>query len=119
MSHGRALAALFAALALLPLVAPNDYVLGLGSNLLLNLGLVASLNLLMGLVWADLARACGVLRARRLCERHPVGALRLWSGGWALPAAILVPALAASAIGVPALRPATGMRWPWRRSGST
>ena len=86
-----------------PFVAPNDYVFSLANMLLINVILIASLNLLMGyggqisLGHAGFfglgAYVSGVLNVKL--------AVTAWIG---LPAAALITALAAVLIGIPVLR---------------
>lgn len=97
------LVAVWFALLLVPLVAPNAYIVSLGNLFLINVILIASLNLLMGyggqisLGHAGFfglgAYASGVLSAKF--------AVSPWIG---LPAAVVFTAASAAVIGVPALR---------------
>jgi len=90
-------------LLLIPLVASNNYVVSLANAALINLILIASLNLLMGFggqislghagFFGLGAYASGILNAR--------WGIDAWVG---LPAAVIVASLAALLIGIPALR---------------
>jgi branched-chain amino acid transport system permease protein len=90
-------------LLIVPFVAPNDYVLSLANMMLINIILIASLNLLMGYggqislghagFYGLGAYISGVLNVKF--------GLSAWAG---LPAAALLTGLAALVIGVPALR---------------
>jgi branched-chain amino acid transport system permease protein len=101
---GRAvLFAIWLALLVIPLLGFNDYVVSLGISFLINLILIASLNLLIGYCgqislghagfYGLGAYAAGIMSARL--------GLNPWLG---LPVACLVGAAAALVIGIPALR---------------
>jgi branched-chain amino acid transport system permease protein len=98
-----ALLLFFLALLPIPLFGFNDYIVSLGTNFLINLILIASLNVLMGYCgqislghagfYGLGAYAAGIVSARL--------GVNPWLG---LPIACLVSALAALVIGIPALR---------------
>ena len=98
-----ALLAVFAALLAWPVLSPNAYITALGVALLVNLGLVAGLNLVAGF--------CGQVS---LCHAaffglgaYASGVLTAKFGGnplLGLPAAVALAGLAALLIGVPSLR---------------
>lgn len=102
-ASGRAIAAVFALLALVPWLSPNNYILGLAVLFLIYWILVASLNLLMGYAgqislshaafFGLGAYASGILSAK-------FG----WSPWAGLIAAIVVAAGSAFLIGLPSLR---------------
>ena len=91
------------ALLAIPLAGPNDYIVSLGTSFLINLILIASLNVLIGYCgqislghagfYGLGAYSAGILSAKL--------GLTPWAG---LPVACLVSALAALVIGIPALR---------------
>jgi len=91
------------ALLAIPLAGPNDYIVSLGTSFLINLILIASLNVLIGYCgqislghagfYGLGAYSAGILSAKL--------GLTPWAG---LPVACLVGALAALVIGIPALR---------------
>jgi branched-chain amino acid transport system permease protein len=93
----------FLALLAIPLLGFNDYVVSLGTSFLINLILIASLNVLIGYCgqislghagfYGLGAYAAGILSAKL--------GLNPWLG---LPVACLLSALAALVIGIPALR---------------
>ena len=103
LSDHRRLLLLWLVLLVLPFVAPNAYVVSLANMLLINVILIASLNLLMGYggqislghaaFYGLGAYASGVLNVKF--------GLSPWIG---LPAAALVAGLSALIIGIPALR---------------
>src|SRR5271166_2596545 len=103
LSDHRRLLLLWLVLLVVPFVAPNAYFVSLANMLLINLILIASLNLLMGYggqislghaaFYGLGAYASGVLNVKF--------GLSPWIG---LPAAAIVAGLAALIIGVPALR---------------
>jgi branched-chain amino acid transport system permease protein len=98
-----ALLLFFLALLAIPLIGFNDYIVSLGTSFLINLILIASLNVLIGYCgqislghagfYGLGAYAAGILSAKL--------GLNPWLG---LPVACLVSALAALVIGIPALR---------------
>jgi branched-chain amino acid transport system permease protein len=98
-----ALLLFFLALLPIPLFGFNDYIVSLGANFLINLILIASLNVLIGYCgqislghagfYGLGAYAAGIVSARL--------GVNPWLG---LPIACLVSALAALVIGIPALR---------------
>src|SRR6476469_789288 len=101
---GRSLLFIFwLALLAIPLVGLNDYLVSLGTSFLINLILIASLNVLIGYCgqislghagfYGLGAYAAGILSAKL--------GLNPWLG---LPVACLVSAIAALVIGIPALR---------------
>jgi branched-chain amino acid transport system permease protein len=103
MSDRRRLMLLWLFLLAVPFVAPNDYLVSLGNLFLINVILIASLNLLMGyggqisLGHAGFfglgAYVSGILSARL--------GVSAWIG---LPAAVAVTVLGALVIGIPVLR---------------
>jgi len=103
LSDHRRLLLVWLALSAVPFVAPNAYFVSLANMLLINLILIASLNLLMGYggqislghaaFYGLGAYASGVLNVK-------IG-LSPWIG---LPAAALLAGLAALIVGIPALR---------------
>ncbi|HYZ30708.1 MAG TPA: branched-chain amino acid ABC transporter permease [Crenalkalicoccus sp.] len=98
-----ALAAVFAVLLAWPFASPNDYVTALGVTFLIHVGLVAGLNLVAGHCGqVSLCHATffglGAYAAGMLAARYG------WTPAAGLPAAVLLSALGAALIGVPALR---------------
>jgi branched-chain amino acid transport system permease protein len=94
---------LWFALLAIPIVAPNDYIVSLGVSFLINLILIASLNLLIGYCGQiSLGHAgffgLGAYAAGILSAKLGVNA---WVG---LPAACVASAAAAVVVGVPTLR---------------
>lgn len=99
----RRLGALWALLLLFPIVAPDSYIIGLGVFFLINLILIASLNLVMGFAgqislahggfYGLGAYTSGILSAKL--------GLTPWLG---LPAALATTGLLALLVGIPSLR---------------
>jgi branched-chain amino acid transport system permease protein len=99
----RSLAFVFAALLAWPIFSPNDYIVLLGVALLVNLGLIAGLNLVAGYCGqVSLCHAAffglGAYASGILSARYGVDPLL------GLPAAIVLASLAALVIGLPSLR---------------
>ena len=99
----RVLALIWLVLLAVPLLAPNGYIVSLGNALLINLILIASLNLVVGFCGQiSLGHAgffgLGAYASGVLGAKYGVPA---WAG---LPAAGLLAAAAALLIGLPALR---------------
>jgi len=106
-SHGdggvRALALAWAILLAWPWLAPNDYLLSLGSSFFINLLLIASLNLLVGYAGqVSMAQAAffglGAYASGILTAQHG------WSPWLGTAAAMVICPLAAVIVGLPTLR---------------
>jgi branched-chain amino acid transport system permease protein len=98
-----ALAALWLAFALWPFIAPNDYLLSLGTTLLINILLVASLDLLVG--WTGLpSLAHGAFFGIGAYTSGILSTAAGWSPWFGTLAAVAAGALGAALIGIPTLR---------------
>ena len=99
----RSLVLVFAALLAWPALSPNDYMVLMGVALLINLGLIAGLNLVAGYCGqVSLCHAAffglGAYASGILSVRYGIDPLR------GLPAAIALASVAALVIGLPSLR---------------
>jgi branched-chain amino acid transport system permease protein len=100
--HGN-LSVLWLALLAFPLLAPNSYIVNLGVVFLINLILIASLNLLMGFA-GQISLAHGAFYG---LGAYVSGVLATKYGWWpwaSAPVALAMAGIAALAIGLPALR---------------
>jgi branched-chain amino acid transport system permease protein len=103
VASGRGFVLAFAALALVPFVAPNNYILGLGVLFCIYWILVASLNLLMGFA-GQISMSHAAFFGLGAYASGILSAKFGWSPWAGLVAAVVVAATSAIVIGLPSLR---------------
>jgi branched-chain amino acid transport system permease protein len=103
VSDRRRLLLLWLALLIVPFVAPNAYFVSLANMMLINIILIASLNLLMG-YGGQISLGHAGFYGLGAYVSGVLGVKFGWSAFAGLPAAALLTGLAALIIGIPALR---------------
>lgn len=103
IATGKGLAIVFGLMALFPLIAPNNYILGLGVLFLVYLILIASLNLLAGYA-GQISLAHGAFFGLGAYASGILSAKFGWSPWAGLLAAIAVGGAGALLVGLPSLR---------------
>lgn len=103
IGSGKTLALVFGLMLFIPLVAPNNYILGLGVLFLIYMILVASLNLLVGYA-GQISLAHGAFFGLGAYASGILSAKFGWSPWAGLVAAIVVSSAGALLVGLPSLR---------------